>query len=380
LTVLLACLAVLLALGLAERFARDAAWRAVPVRVHVNGTRGKSTVTRLIWSALREAGIPAVAKTTGTAPRVLLPDGRERPLVRRSPASIREQLELLRLARREGARAVVAECMAVDPALQWVSEHEMLRASVGVITNVRTDHTELMGPTLEDIAGSLANTIPRGGLLVTGESRFAGLLQRRAALVGARLVSLPAPEGREGEPWLLDDERVALGVTRQLGIPDAVAARGFARAPRDPGAARAGTLGTTEGTVRWLDATAANDPESLAAVVAGANDRAATPPDGARTLVVYNHRADRAPRLACFADRSPVIANAGHLVVTGDRPPWTVWRRLCARRRASPPVFVPRRKLAGWLRAHAAAAGALVFCGNTRGLDVAATMDEVSRG
>ncbi len=362
---------MLLALGLAERVARDAAWRAVPVRVHVNGTRGKTTVTRLIWSALREAGIPAVAKTTGTAPRVLLPDGRERPLVRRSPASIREQLELLRLARREGARAVVAECMALDPALQWVSEHEMLRASVGVITNVRTDHAEVMGPNLEDIASSLANTIPRGGLLVTGESRFTALLGRRAELMNARLVPLPAQEGSKGEGWLLDDERVALGVTRQLGIPDAVAARGFARAPRDPGAARAGTLSTTGGAVRWLDATAANDPESLAAVVGGA--------DGAPHLVVYNHRSDRSPRLACFADRSTVVAHAGQLVVTGDRPPWTVWRRLRARRQASPPVFVPRRRLAGWLRAHAAS-GALVFCGNTRGIDVAATMDEVSRG
>jgi len=370
---------VLLALGLAERLARDAAWRAVPVRVHVNGTRGKSTVTRLIWSALREAGIPAVAKTTGTAPRVLLPDGRERPLVRRSPASIREQLELLRLARREGARAVVAECMAVDPALQWVSEHTMLRASVGVITNVRTDHTEVMGPNLEDIASSLANTIPRGGLLVTGDGRFTDLLRRRAGLVNARLVPVPAHECSEGAGWLQDDERVALGVTRQLGIPDEVAARGFARAPRDPGAARGGTLSTTRGTVRWLDATAANDPESLAAVVGGTADGGAAAADWAPDLVVYNHRSDRSPRLACFADHSTVVAHAGQLVVTGDRPPWTVWRRLRARRQASPPVFVPRRRLAGWLRAHAAS-GALVFCGNTRRIDVGATMDEVSRG
>ena len=86
------CLLVLLALGLAERVARDRALAALPIRIHVNGTRAKSTVTRLIWSALLEAGIPAVAKTTGTAPRLLLPDGREVPLRRRGPANIREQL------------------------------------------------------------------------------------------------------------------------------------------------------------------------------------------------------------------------------------------------------------------------------------------------
>ena len=63
---LLICLLVLLALGGAERLARDRAWREVPVRIHVNGTRAKSTLTRLIWSALCEAGVPALAKTTGT--------------------------------------------------------------------------------------------------------------------------------------------------------------------------------------------------------------------------------------------------------------------------------------------------------------------------
>jgi len=377
LTVLLASLAVLLAFGVAERLARDAAWRAVPVRVHVNGTRGKSTVTRLIWSALREAGIPALAKTTGTAPRVLLPDGRERPLPRRAPASIREQLELLRLARREGARALVAECMAVDPALQWVSEHEMIRASVGVITNVRTDHTEMMGPNLEDIANSLANTIPRGGVIVSGESRFAALLAHRADLAGARLVAVPAPGVDDVGRWLGDDERLALTVTRQLGIADDVAARGFARAPRDPGAARGGTLAAVQGEVRWLDATAANDPESLAALVA---EMTGEGPGDCPNLVVYNHRADRSPRLSCFADRSAVIGNARPLVLTGARPPWTVWRRLRARRQGAPPIFVPRRRLARWLRAHAGPGAALVFCGNTRGLDVAATIDEVGRG
>src|SRR5713226_7689666 len=60
-----------------------AAWRhrrhlrAVPVRIHVAGTRGKSTATRLIAAGLRAGGRRVVAKTTGTEPRLILPDGSE---------------------------------------------------------------------------------------------------------------------------------------------------------------------------------------------------------------------------------------------------------------------------------------------------------------
>ena len=43
--------------------------KAIPVRIHVNGTRGKSSVTRLIAAGLRQAGMIACAKTTGTLPR-----------------------------------------------------------------------------------------------------------------------------------------------------------------------------------------------------------------------------------------------------------------------------------------------------------------------
>ena len=58
----------------------------VPVRVHVGGTRGKSTTTRLVAAGLRAGGMRVVAKTTGSAPRLILPDGTEEPWPRRGPA------------------------------------------------------------------------------------------------------------------------------------------------------------------------------------------------------------------------------------------------------------------------------------------------------
>jgi poly-gamma-glutamate synthase PgsB/CapB len=383
LTPLLACLFVLLALGAAERLARDRAIRAVPIRVHVNGTRAKSTVTRLIWSALAEAGIPAIAKTTGTAARIVLPDGRELPVTRRGPANIREQLALLRLARRSGARAVVVECMAIDPFLQRVTEREMIRATIGVITNVRLDHTEVMGPDLPSIAAALANTVPAGGVLVIGPAQCPPLLRQRAEEVGARVVVAGANGGRDGAPggerWFGDDLSIAFAVTRELGIDDAVAQRGFARAPRDPGAARQGSAALRGGEIRWLDATAANDPESLDLLLdefgPWREERDERTAARAR-IVVYHHREDRAPRLGCFADHSRAVAACGHLVVTGARPPLTLWRRLARKRPPGGVAFVAAADLPEWLADRASAV--VVFCGNTRGLVVPRLLEEAA--
>lgn len=370
--ILLLCLIVLLALGVAERLARDRAWRQVPIRIHVNGTRAKSTVTRLIWSALREAGIPALGKTTGTAARLLLPDGREEPVARRGPATIREQLGCLRLASRLHAQAVVVECMAIDPVLQGVSERDMLRATIGVITNVRLDHTEVMGTDIQTIGRTLANTIPIDGVLVTGAADMADVFRERATTARTRVVVADAAaigERQGREPWMTENLAVAIAVTRALGIDDQVALRGFDRAAPDPGSVKSGSLALPGGTVSWMDATAANDPESLSRLLAAARSE--------RAILVYNHRDDRVPRLVTFAQHSEEFRRADRLVVTGARPPWSVRRRLRQLRPSRPFDFVASRALPAWLRVHAAGS-TLTFSGNTRGLDVARLLEEAA--
>ena len=380
------CLGVLLLLGIWERLSRDRARRVLPIRIHVNGTRGKSTVTRLIWGALHEAGIPAMAKTTGTAARLILPDGSEHPVRRLAPPSIREQLWLLRRARRAGARAVVAECMAIQPELQGVSERDMVGATIGVITNVRLDHTDVMGQTLDEIAESLANTIPVGGTLVVGGSRSLAVFERRAARLGCRVVEAMPDEAvsHAGSRWEQANCSVALAVTRELGIPDVVALEGMRKARPDPGAVREQHVSVGGRRVRVVDATAANDPESLALLLGGAeaprddNDSgsAGDPAgqcDAGRLIAVYNHRDDRGTRLLAFADHCRDIQNAARFVVTGDRPSRSVMRRVRLRRGPRPVRFVPRGRLGpaleDLLRAQPAVSG-IVFCGNTKGLDV----------
>ncbi len=77
--------AFLTSLGYLESWAHRRALNRIPIRIHVNGTRGKSSVTRLIAAGLRAGGIRTCAKTTGTLPRMIMPDGTEYPVFR--PAS-----------------------------------------------------------------------------------------------------------------------------------------------------------------------------------------------------------------------------------------------------------------------------------------------------
>ena len=114
--------------------------RAIPVRIHVAGTRGKSTTTRLIAAALRATGRTVIAKTTGSEPPLILSDGSEEPWPRRGPASVREQVRFVARATALGADAIVAECMAIRPELVFASEKHLIQATTTVITNARADH------------------------------------------------------------------------------------------------------------------------------------------------------------------------------------------------------------------------------------------------
>ena len=71
--VALALIAFVLLMWSAEAIRLRRGLGAVPIRIHVNGSRGKSSVTRLIAAGLRESGLRILAKTTGSRARLILP-------------------------------------------------------------------------------------------------------------------------------------------------------------------------------------------------------------------------------------------------------------------------------------------------------------------
>ena len=81
--------------------------------------------------------------------------------------------------------ALVIECMALKPEYQEVSERMIVRSNIGILTNVREDHQDVMGETLPEIARSLLSTCPRDGILVTSEQNPGILtIMREVALPG----------------------------------------------------------------------------------------------------------------------------------------------------------------------------------------------------
>lgn len=154
--------------------------KKIKLVIHVNGIRGKSTTTRLIASGLKECGYKVFAKTTGTIPCYITPDGEEVKIVRKNKANIREQLKMLKLANSYNADVLVIECMAVNPELQKICEEQILKANITVITNEKLDHIGQMGENLEDIATAFCNTIPTSGSLVIGDDLFLDLYNKEA--------------------------------------------------------------------------------------------------------------------------------------------------------------------------------------------------------
>ena len=160
--------------------------KRIPIRIHVNGTRGKTSVTRLIAAGLREAGVRCLAKTTGTVPRFILPNGREVPVYRPGGPNVIEQKQSVTMAAAQRAEALVVECMALQPQLQWLSESKLVRATHGVITNARPDHLDVMGPTEEDVARALAATVPVDGVFLTAERTHRAFFQEVCEDRGSR--------------------------------------------------------------------------------------------------------------------------------------------------------------------------------------------------
>lgn len=151
--------------------------KTIKYRVHVNGTRGKSSVTRLIAAGLRAGGLKTCAKTTGTVPRMIMPDGREYPIFRPGRPNIAEQLRVVRTAKANNVEVLVMECMALQPYLQWLSEDKMIKATHGVITNARADHLDVMGPNEEDVVKALCGMVPKNRKLFTAERKYLEFIQ-----------------------------------------------------------------------------------------------------------------------------------------------------------------------------------------------------------
>lgn len=241
--------------------------RGIPLRIAVIGTRGKSSVTRLIAAGLRADGRRVVYKTTGSAAVTGDPEANEHLISRWSTPSPLEQRGVLRRATRWKASALVVEAMSIRPESLSVELRRILCPHIVVVTNVRSDHVA----DLPDPGRVFADAIPHNAHVVYAESAgspFREALASRA--LGNDLVAAePDLAVHAALPYIEWPENVALAVAAcvRAGARRETALGGMIAARPDTGALAAWRL--RGGSSDWIavNAFAANDPESTAAVL-----------------------------------------------------------------------------------------------------------------
>lgn len=256
-------------------------------RILVTGSRGKSSIVRLLHAAMNATGVRTYARITGVVPRELGPEG-VRTISRSSGAHVEEMRWWLR-GLPASVRGIVLENSAITPDLQalagrWLEPH------LTILSNTYPDHQEVWGPSCASAAKVLAAGIPRRGLLVVPaelktDVRLLGLLESRSCLV---TFAEPVPDA--GEDHRASNMGLALAAIQQLGLEQEPTLQAMLDLPRDRYDFHVASYGGADIAMAF----SVNDIASTRLVFRSLN----WPETGTR--LVYNHRSDRPERLKSF--------------------------------------------------------------------------------
>ncbi|MEL7565157.1 MAG: poly-gamma-glutamate synthase PgsB [Dehalobacterium sp.] len=304
--VAIALIIFVLILGVYEQIQHNKNLNLINLRINVNGTRGKSTATRLITGILKEAGVKVIGKTTGTSARIIYWNKEEEePIIRgRLGPNIIEQKTVIKKVAKLGASAFVTECMAVNPDYQITFQEKLVKANIGVIVNVREDHMDLCGPTLDFIAESFTATIPKNGTLIVADSKYNDYFKQEAKKRNSRILIANEKEIPDGYlekfKYVIFPENVALAMAaaKALNIDKDTALRGMLNANPDPGALMIYPLDNKSPTY-FVNGFAANDPNSTRMIW---DHITAIGYPTENPMVIVNCRPDRVDRTLQFAE------------------------------------------------------------------------------
>jgi poly-gamma-glutamate synthase PgsB/CapB len=210
---------------------------ALPLVVGGWGTRGKSGTERLKAALLQGLGYECLVKTTGCEAMFIhaLPGVPAHEVFLYRPydkATIWEQRDVLALARRFGVKALLWECMALQPDLVNLLQAQWMRDDYSTITNAYPDHEDVQGPSGYDVAEVISEFVPTRGRLFTSEDQMLPVLRERAA---ERNTSLRAVDWRDAAlvaddvlarfPYHEHPRNIALVTTlaQAFGVPASVA-------------------------------------------------------------------------------------------------------------------------------------------------------------
>ena len=285
------CVGLLLVAGLLENYFHQRNLKKIPIRILVNGTRGKTSVCRLVVAALNKHGIRTMGRTTGSEAAMLNPDGSVEPFVRRTAARITEMIPFVRSCAKAEVRCMVVECMALGAENQRTIARTLVKPTHVVITNSYVDHIVEIGSTTEETAWTLSQSVPKGCELFAVEDCYQGLdcifhkvdvaQQRIAVLMDDRIERSPIP---------LHGSNVSLSVALcgALGVGEDEVLAAISEVVPDIGLHRAFT--GRNGAVFHPDFSV-NDLHCMEEAVLAFSSKTK------KLSLVYNNRADREYRL-----------------------------------------------------------------------------------
>jgi poly-gamma-glutamate synthase PgsB/CapB len=209
--------------------------------------------------------------------------------------------------------------MAITPEYITTIEEQIVKSTIGVITNVREDHLDVMGPSVRDVALNLTRSLPKNGIAFTAERKWFDLMAREATKKGTQLIQANAEDitdqEMEGFPYIEHKENVAiaLAVARHLGVPREKALQRMYVHQPDPGVLVELMVKRLNGTMYFYNALAANDPDSSLIIWNMALSRRKFP--GTILLII---RADREQRTEGFARILGMTMTAQRYVIAGS--------------------------------------------------------------
>lgn len=191
--------------------------------VHITGTNGKGSTAAMITALFGTRGLRVGTYTSPNLQRVNERIARNGEAI--DDESFIDVLEsLARLEHMTGERATRFELLtaaafawfadeAVDAAVievglggRWDCTN-VVQADVAVLTNISFDHTEVLGPTLEDIAADKSGIFKEGSRVVIGETDPTLLAQLRQAAVEVGAAEIWV----RGEDFACTANRMAVG-------------------------------------------------------------------------------------------------------------------------------------------------------------------------
>jgi poly-gamma-glutamate synthase pgsB len=300
-----------------EKINLDKKRRTLKYIIHINGIRGKSTVSRLIDAGLRAGGYKVFTKTTGTSPRIIDTNTKEFEINRQGKPNIREQIKVINWANKENTEILILECMAVKPDLQYICENKILKSNIVAITNVREDHLDEMGDTLDKIADSLSNTIPTKGTFFTADENYFNFFKNKCI---AKNTNAFLSKELKNEYWQIDfpvNVSLAIDICKFLNVDEKIALEGMRDYHKDPGSLKVlSYLNKRNFRIFFINTLAANDPNSTEIILNRISTKVYW---NNRKYLLINNRADRLSRLEQFVNFTTNFGNKfDKILISGE--------------------------------------------------------------